>query len=1194
MIERNFVSFFIFFEFFFTLLIPNISHAVSSAPIVHELEQPDGVKFFAYQRGDENIHWWETTEGYTIVFNRDINAWTYATLDEYGYLEGTLYIVGKDPAPFFSRGLRPQPRIQKLQQLVPYRRFSKELKKPTVSPKGQANVAVILVNFGDTAYSFEVSDFEDLLFGTGKYSMSDYYKEVSYGAFVVTSGPEGVSGWYDASQNHDYYGSNDFRGNDRWPGDLVYEAVRAADAAGFNFAPYDQDGDCYVDVVMVVHQGTGEEASGVSTDIWSHRWSLNSARYYGYSHYGEYVTDDTCTSDPSKKVRVNDYTLQPEKLTATEMITIGVFAHEYGHTLGLPDLYDTDYSSEGIGKWSIMAAGSWNSVNVLGDRPSHFDAWSKFFLGWVVPTKVKGALINESIRQVETSPDVYQLLSGKALSGEYFLLENRQRVGFDRGLPGEGLLIWHIDGDKINTTMGSNTVNNAECYPGGLSCSNDHYGVKLIQADNLWDLERKKNRGDSGDSYPGLKNNTSFDKTSSPDSSLYNGSDSKVSVVNISPSGSIMTATLIDATEQVFEDVPPTHWAYNYINTIYNKGITSGCSSNPLLYCPDSSVTRAQMAVFILKAMGEGPAATCTGNVFSDVNAQTVGEGFCRYIEKFATLGITAGCQADDPGTPQNEAKYCPDDEITRAQMAVFITKALKQQPAASCTGTVFDDVNAGSVGEGFCRYIEKFSKLGITSGCSSSPPLYCPNNSVTRAQMAVFLVKGFSLTQKGRVFYVSPQGDNSNPGTLEQPWATPGYGSRQLQPGDTLVILGGRYILSQYPDDIISPPSGTQQQWTTIRGEEGNRPVFVGRDNLSTAIDLSGRSYVRIENLEITSDDSVSGSSRFFREGIQILGSPASHIVLEDMYIHHIDEFGIDVQDVENLQLLNCHIEYCGFGAIGGPTGQHGGWRNVVIRGCSLSYSGHYYQDTDGSNRPYDRPDGFGIEPSRGPIFIEDTIVEHNYGDGIDSKATNTTVRRCVVANNSCDGVKLWGDQSRIENTLIYGRGDGDPTVTPWSPIVISTEADGARFEIVNVTVDDALGGNYLMYVQYDYPDVPVTLITRNTIFSGRGNSSPIFIGRASTLIAEHNLFYMPKSDFVLTHGDSTYTSSSITQLGRGNIYGDPLFVFPAWGSEGDYHLQSGSPAIDAGTSISVPSKDLDGNRRPQGGGIDIGAYER
>ncbi len=441
-------------------------------------------------------------------------------------------------------------------------------------------------------------------------------------------------------------------------------------------------------------------------------------------------------------------------------------------------------------------------------------------------------------------------------------------------------------------------------------------------------------------------------------------------------------------------------------------------------------------------------------------------------------------------------------------------------------------------------------------------------------------------------IYYVSPNGNNNNPGTRERPWATPGYGSRQLHPGDTLIILGGKYILSQYDADIITPPSGTEGAWITIKGEEGNRPILAGRNNLLTAINLSGVQYVRIENVEITHDDNAQGEAVWFRDGIQILGKPAAHIVLKDLYIHHVDEFGMNIQDVEDLQILNCRIEYAGFGALGGPEGNSGGWRNVVIRNSTLSYSGHYYQGGDGSNRPYDRPDGFGIEPSQGPILIEDTIVEHNYGDGIDSKAANTIIRRCIVANNSCDGVKLWGDNSRVENTLIYGRGDGDNTVTPWSPIVIDqVETPNAHFEIVNVTVDDELGHNYLMYVQYDNPDFPIQLVLRNNIFSSRGPNAHIFIGRGTTLVAEHNLFYFPQSSLILEHGNSQYTTQNINQLGLGNLYGDPIFVDPAWGEEGDYHLQEGSPAIDAGTNEDAPDDDIEGHIRDAQ--PDIGAYE-
>ncbi|KUK13082.1 MAG: Parallel beta-helix repeat, partial [bacterium 42_11] len=392
--------------------------------------------------------------------------------------------------------------------------------------------------------------------------------------------------------------------------------------------------------------------------------------------------------------------------------------------------------------------------------------------------------------------------------------------------------------------------------------------------------------------------------------------------------------------------------------------------------------------------------------------------------------------------------------------------------------------------------------------------------------------------------------------------------------------------------EDVIIPNSGTSSAWVTIRGEEGNRPVLVGRNNLRAAFDLSGAQYVRIENLEITHDDTATGQDLWFREGISILDEPAAHILLQDLYIHHIDEFGMDIKDVEDLQIINCRIEYCGFGALGGPQGDHGGWQNVTIQGCSLSYSGHYYQGGDGSNRPYDRPDGFGIEPSNGPIIIEDTIAEHNYGDGLDSKAANTTIRRCIVANNSCDGVKLWGDNSRVENTLIYGRGDGDPTPTPWAAIVIDQgEQVRARFEIVNVTVDDELGNNYIMYVQYDNPTIPVNLTIRNSIFSGRGPDCPIYINEVSTLVADHNLFYMPQSQRVLIHGNTEYNSTNIGNLGSGNIYGDPLFVNPAWGTEGDYHLQAGSPAINAGTTQDAPTVDLE--NKPRDAQPDIGAYE-
>jgi hypothetical protein len=186
-----------------------------------------------------------------------------------------------------------------------------------------------------------------------------------------------------------------------------------------------------------------------------------------------------------------------------------------------------------------------------------------------------------------------------------------------------------------------------------------------------------------------------------------------------------------------FVDVPPGYWAEYFIENIYCNSITSGCLTSPLLkYCPESNVTRAEMAVFIIRSMvaaGLLPSnfSYPTNPYFTDVPSS---HWAFKFIQKMRELGITGGCTA---------TTYCPNNPVTRKEMAVFITVALGESPAASCTG-MFNDVSAGTVGDTFCRYIEKFAILGITAGCSSNPPLYCPDNPVTRAQMAVFLTKGF------------------------------------------------------------------------------------------------------------------------------------------------------------------------------------------------------------------------------------------------------------------------------------------------------------------------------------------------------------------------------------------------------------------------------------------------------------------
>ncbi len=443
--------------------------------------------------------------------------------------------------------------------------------------------------------------------------------------------------------------------------------------------------------------------------------------------------------------------------------------------------------------------------------------------------------------------------------------------------------------------------------------------------------------------------------------------------------------------------------------------------------------------------------------------------------------------------------------------------------------------------------------------------------------------------TGSGRVFYVAPQGDDANPGTREAPWQHPGRVVGRLQPGDTLVLLPGVYPLADYENDILRPPSGREDAWVTIRGEAGAPyPVLAGQDNLLAAVELGGAQYVRLEHLEITHNPNAADPR--FRDGILIAGQPAAHLIFRDLYIHHLDEFGLDVQDVTDLHITASRITYTGFGALGGPRGEYGGWQQVWIQDTLLAYSGHYYQGGDGSNRPYDRPDGLGSEPSAGPVIIERVRAEHNFGDGLDVKADQVIIRDSIVANNTCDGVKLWGREGTLENVLIYGRGDGDTTVTPWAALVIDTTTPQARFTLTHVTIDDALGQNYLLYVQYDHPEIPVQMVWRNLILSARGPNAPVYIGPRVQLDAQGVLFAFPQTPTVLIRGDETYGCQTLSTFGPALFCAEPGFVQPAWGEPGDYHLRDDSPARDAGVPTSV-THDLDGH--PRDAHPDLGAYE-
>jgi hypothetical protein len=233
---------------------------------------------------------------------------------------------------------------------------------------------------------------------------------------------------------------------------------------------------------------------------------------------------------------------------------MGIMVHELGHLIfGLPDLYDTDGSSEGVGAFGVMGSGSWGRANTdtySGETPVLPCAWSRYNRGWVAGTEYSGATAIEAAgsSSADSINSTYKLPT--RIPREYFLVENRNPSGYDRGLERwlgsgfGGLAIWHIDETKES--------NASECAPPS-NCSVNHLWVALEQADGNWDLENNSNKGNTTDLWY-LGNSSTFDNASTPDSKLYDGTTSDVSVSGISASGITMTATLTSPVSTVYAE----------------------------------------------------------------------------------------------------------------------------------------------------------------------------------------------------------------------------------------------------------------------------------------------------------------------------------------------------------------------------------------------------------------------------------------------------------------------------------------------------------------------------------------------------------------------------------------------------------------------------------------------------------------
>ncbi|MFI5405566.1 MAG: M6 family metalloprotease domain-containing protein [Nitrososphaerales archaeon] len=349
-------------------------------------------------------------------------------------------------------------------------------------------------------------------------TVTEYYSEVSYNQLYFTGD---AKGWYTMPRTlEDYEGGNNGLGTQGGPR-FVWDILQVSDPT-LNYADYiqyyDTQGRPHIGFIAVIHSG-GDAAAG-GFNIWSHRWTFTV--YSG----SVFTTDDI---DPVSGLNViidGDYAIMPERSGGSNgsgpIVEIGVFAHEFGHIFGIPDLYDTDGSSEGLGNWCLMAGGTYGGNGQSPETPVHMSAWVKKQLGWVTPTNITSYHDSLMVPNVEENPVIYRMWKDGSISNQYFLIENRQNIGFDINIYDDGFLIYHVD-DNMSGNQNEN-----------------RYLVDLEQADGFRHLNNGSGRGDSGDPFPGTSQNSRFDWNTNPNSKDYSLQNTVVSIRNIYKDGNMM------------------------------------------------------------------------------------------------------------------------------------------------------------------------------------------------------------------------------------------------------------------------------------------------------------------------------------------------------------------------------------------------------------------------------------------------------------------------------------------------------------------------------------------------------------------------------------------------------------------------------------------------------------------------------
>lgn len=379
--------------------------------------------------------------------------------------------------------------------LPPQQNFAGNLSVSDPIPQvGDRKLLVLLVDFSDQPGVYTQSSWQTVFFGAGGFA--DYYREVSYSKLNYSGDIIGVSGGVPVgNQNAVAYirlpypksfysggaaGTN-IRDFPRNLGGVYYHAIQTLENAGFDFTPY-SSGNKKIENVIVIFAGNSSVETGNQNDLQPTSYSLDPFFTNGYTNFQGY--------------NFNNFTFCPET-NLYGQASMGVCAHEHGHSLGMPDLYDFNYNRSGVGYYDLMSYGTYGAD--YGRNPFHPSAFTKSFFGWLTLEEPGAGESLVTLPPIEHAAKAIKLPLKQG--SEYFVIENRTATGFDTGLQTrnlcEGIYIWHIDSDRFAAKRKLNVVNSPDASQGP-----PYHLAQLVEGDGRADLRSEPiNYGECSDAF---------------------------------------------------------------------------------------------------------------------------------------------------------------------------------------------------------------------------------------------------------------------------------------------------------------------------------------------------------------------------------------------------------------------------------------------------------------------------------------------------------------------------------------------------------------------------------------------------------------------------------------------------------------------------------------------------------------------